>query len=1613
MSDDVNNSATSSNVHFDDTPFEDVFDIETELGSGQFAVVRRVKDRKTGERYAAKFIKKRRYATSRRGVTRQNIEREVRVLQKIRGHSNVVELHAVYETASDVIIVLELVSGGELFDHVCAKECLDEVEAAAFIKQILLAVRHLHSLHVVHLDIKPENVMLKQRGESHIKIIDFGLSREIEPGATVKDMVGTPEFVAPEVVNYEPLSPATDMWAVGVVTYILLSGGSPFLGDNRDETFSNITRVRYHFSDRYFKNTSKHAKDFISRLFVRDVDQRATVEECLQHPWIRGPEGNAIDIRKASCITISHIQSFKTRQRWKRCVELVMVLLKASKTSRRIGDGRFDPEDLVASCTLICAEEGNLRALHKLSALHKLLPNAVRRSKSNANSSSEPIGTTAMHCAAKYGHAEVFNYLHMKGGNICARDDNWDTPLHVACRFAQHTVAGYVANEKVDVDSTNKKGETALHCAVESADTRVVRLLLSLRPRLDLPNSVGDTVLHLAADSINPRIVPLLVCLSPPLHLRNIIFLGLHPLLMYREMSARESSRSQNPTETALKEFVESNGLPEKDNRFPSDSEEEDDSEEEEKETEKSCTREFKKLSVVQSSSNTQTDPSSFDNDDNYEDDEDDDEYQSDTDNTIVVMPGSVLSSYLSDPLTNPSASYLFESPRPRAADFVYPGQDRYSRLGSVPAYSSTTAFIQLLNDISEQHPDLCECAREETPLHVAAARGHVDCVQSLLDANSPLDAVEQDGKTALIIALENGSVDIASILITNGCDINHADNHGDTALHVAAKHGLLQAVQTLCHCAVHVDAVNANQKTALHLAAHYGHVDIIRILLLARADVTLRGDDGLTAELVAVAAERLEAHSLLKMVKSQETREEYISQLYPLDSSLRRIKLKLLGHSLSGKTRLVQTLHSSRGISSFLESVSRRISDHYSPSNSMKDDGIHSANGSFVNESNNNSSFELSNSISNKYAPPHSQYTRGIDVQTVNINGCGEFSVWEFGGYEPMHTCYDHFVGNSDCIHLILYRADDATEDQYKQILYWMNFLKGRVTPFEPIGHCGFSSRRSKVIIVGTHATSTLFPQKNQDGEYISSDIEAMLNTVRLRFETHFDMDHRLILLDATNPSCIGMKTLKMELAKSRTNILAKLLKPLAILDTVVSHLNLVRKKHGNFPVITWPDFIQLVRNEINPLTGDAHCRQIVQQLQLIGELVYLRNDISDSDYVVLNPEWFGTHILGQLLSAEFLSKASPNGSYHTSSLAKIFPEIPEQSELMAILEVLQLCAPDARTGAHEFPVFIQTEAPASIWRPDPLKEKEEDTVYGGVRILPMRGMERSLHSTFPRIQVALRRSINVYQTAKDTQLYQWSECSKLVSQDREAVIRMVGDAVEIRARGSSKTATPMFYFMEDLITLVEQSAVEVGPGISLERHFISPKHLKEHRENPALFPPEAMMEMQQRESLSVKGTQDEEELFTDVVCFGSCDVARHLTLGIDVGVADLQMASRCELACLLDPPHAMGRDWSILAVKLQLTDQVPDVDSTGQSLSRTDQLLNEWAIHHPEQASVGNLCRILVELGRCDARDALYRTVPLYVFAPLEEQFFLETNDSGVVSSCHSSSEHNPINI
>ncbi|XP_058869971.1 death-associated protein kinase 3-like [Acipenser ruthenus] len=267
---------------------DEYYEMGEELGSGQFAIVRKCRERSTGNEYAGKFIKKRRLSSSRRGVSREEIEREVNILREIQ-HPNIITLHDIFENKTDVILILELVSGGELFDFLAEKESLTEEEATQFLKQILDGVHYLHSKSIAHFDLKPENIMLldKNVASPRIKLIDFGIAHQITAGNEFKNIFGTPEFVAPEIVNYEPLGLEADMWSIGVITYILLSGASPFLGETKQETLTNISAVNYDFDEEYFVHTSELAKDFIRRLLVKDPKKRMTIEDSLQHPWIK------------------------------------------------------------------------------------------------------------------------------------------------------------------------------------------------------------------------------------------------------------------------------------------------------------------------------------------------------------------------------------------------------------------------------------------------------------------------------------------------------------------------------------------------------------------------------------------------------------------------------------------------------------------------------------------------------------------------------------------------------------------------------------------------------------------------------------------------------------------------------------------------------------------------------------------------------------------------------------------------------------------------------------------------------------------------------------------------------------------------------------------------------------------------------------------------------------------------------------------------------------------------------------------------------------------------------------------------------------------------------
>uniref|UniRef100_A0A667YFV3 non-specific serine/threonine protein kinase n=1 Tax=Myripristis murdjan TaxID=586833 RepID=A0A667YFV3_9TELE len=325
---------------------EDFYDIGEELGSGQFAIVKRCIEKSTGNEYAAKFIKKRQSRASRRGVRREEIEREVDILQQIQ-HPNIVALHDVYENRTDVVLVLELVSGGELFDFLAQKESLSEEEATQFIKQILAGVQYLHSKRIAHFDLKPENIMLLDKNVPlpRIKLIDFGLAHKIEAGADFKNIFGTPEFVAPEIVNYEPLGLEADMWSIGVITYILLSGASPFLGDTKQETLGNISAMNYEFDEEFFSSTSELAKSFIRQLLEKDTRKRLTIQDALNHPWIKPLNPRQAMVKRLSVVNLENFRRQYARRRWKlsfRIVSLCNHLTRMMKKGNKLPtlDGR-------------------------------------------------------------------------------------------------------------------------------------------------------------------------------------------------------------------------------------------------------------------------------------------------------------------------------------------------------------------------------------------------------------------------------------------------------------------------------------------------------------------------------------------------------------------------------------------------------------------------------------------------------------------------------------------------------------------------------------------------------------------------------------------------------------------------------------------------------------------------------------------------------------------------------------------------------------------------------------------------------------------------------------------------------------------------------------------------------------------------------------------------------------------------------------------------------------------------------------------------------------------------------------------------------------------------
>ncbi len=275
-----------------DSGVKDFYILGELLGEGAFAQVKLGTDRETGDKVAVKIIKKNQYDHKEM----EYILREMNIMKSV-SHTNIVNTVDIFNSPKYLHIVLEYMQGGELFDIIADAGNFSEQQASQVMRDTIKGVQYLHLHGIVHRDIKPENVLCKSKDwPLHVKIADFGLANFTEDGEVrekTQALIGTPGYVAPELVRGEHYGAAVDMWACGVLLYIMLSGRMPFYGRDDQACLRMIAIGKYEFPDREWSRISEDAKSLVRGLLQVDPDKRLTADAALQHRWLADPNAQS------------------------------------------------------------------------------------------------------------------------------------------------------------------------------------------------------------------------------------------------------------------------------------------------------------------------------------------------------------------------------------------------------------------------------------------------------------------------------------------------------------------------------------------------------------------------------------------------------------------------------------------------------------------------------------------------------------------------------------------------------------------------------------------------------------------------------------------------------------------------------------------------------------------------------------------------------------------------------------------------------------------------------------------------------------------------------------------------------------------------------------------------------------------------------------------------------------------------------------------------------------------------------------------------------------------------------------------------------------------------
>ncbi|XP_063057570.1 obscurin isoform X3 [Engraulis encrasicolus] len=292
-----------------------VYEVHDEMGRGTFGVVKKVSHRATGEMFAAKFL-------PLRSSTRTRAFQERDLLSRL-AHSRVACLLDFFCTRRTLVLVTEMCSSQDLLDHLLLKGSVKEMEVQMFIRQILEGLAHIHSLNILHLDLKTDNILMVSPAKEEVKICDFGFCQEIDTSRHQYSKFGTPEFVAPEIVHQEPVTMGTDIWSLGVVAYLCLTCHCPFFGDNDRATLMRVAEGSLFWDTPEVTCRSQEAQDFLHKVLQPLPEVRPSASQCLAHQWFQG------QYEEPGSINTKNLKSFIARRKWQHsltCVGSVLTL---------------------------------------------------------------------------------------------------------------------------------------------------------------------------------------------------------------------------------------------------------------------------------------------------------------------------------------------------------------------------------------------------------------------------------------------------------------------------------------------------------------------------------------------------------------------------------------------------------------------------------------------------------------------------------------------------------------------------------------------------------------------------------------------------------------------------------------------------------------------------------------------------------------------------------------------------------------------------------------------------------------------------------------------------------------------------------------------------------------------------------------------------------------------------------------------------------------------------------------------------------------------------------------------------------------------------------------